>query len=68
MEEGRAFVATETYTSIGLNPALLAILAYFFGFFGSLIIMILERKNLFVIFHAWQSLVCAVLAFVIQVR
>jgi len=28
--------------------------------------MIFERKNLFVIFHAWQSLVCGIIAFIIQ--
>jgi len=55
------------HSSLGIAPALLAICAYFFGFFGGLIVMILERKNLFVVFHGWQSMTMGVFAFVIQI-
>lgn len=57
---------SESHTSIGLSPTLLAIIAYFFGWLGGLIVMVLERKNLFVLFHAWQSIACGLISFVIQ--
>ncbi len=53
-------------SSLGLSPALLAVLSYFFGWFGGFIIMLLEKKNLFVIFHGWQSFVSGVIAFFVQ--
>lgn len=53
-------------SSLRLSPALLAVLCYFFGTFGGFIIMILEKKNLFVIFHGWQSFACGVIAFIFQ--
>eukprot|EP01119_Soliformovum_irregulare_P002408 TRINITY_DN12664_c0_g1_i1.p1 TRINITY_DN12664_c0_g1~~TRINITY_DN12664_c0_g1_i1.p1 ORF type:complete len:243 (+),score=7.87 TRINITY_DN12664_c0_g1_i1:64-792(+) len=53
-------------SAFGLSPALLAILAYFFGFPGGLVVMLLERRNLFVLFHAWQSLTAGALSFVGQ--
>jgi len=67
MENGAApFAATETFTSLGLSPVLLAILAYFLGAIGGLVIILLERKNLFVVFHAYQSLACGAIAFFVQ--
>lgn len=41
--------------------------AYFFGFLGGALVVILERKNLFSVFHGWQSMVVGVLAFVVQI-
>jgi len=67
MESGeRVPFGTESYNSIGRSPTLLAILAYFFGWWGGLVVLILEKKNLFVLFHAWQSLACGIIAFVVQ--
>jgi len=66
----RSFVMDQpqvSYTSLGISPPILGICAYFFGFLGGLVIMILEKKNLFVIFHAWQSMVIGVFAFVVQI-
>jgi len=67
LEGGVPFTSSENFTSIGLSPVLLAVLAYFFGWLGGLVIVILERKNMFVVFHAIQSLTCGVLAFIIQI-
>eukprot|EP01118_Nematostelium_gracile_P018505 TRINITY_DN822_c0_g1_i1.p1 TRINITY_DN822_c0_g1~~TRINITY_DN822_c0_g1_i1.p1 ORF type:complete len:235 (+),score=49.06 TRINITY_DN822_c0_g1_i1:152-856(+) len=55
------------FTSIGASPVILGILAYFFGFIGGFVIMLLEKKNLFVIFHAWQSMLVGVFAFLFQI-
>eukprot|EP01027_Heterolobosea_sp_BB2_P010230 GEZU01015034.1.p1 GENE.GEZU01015034.1~~GEZU01015034.1.p1 ORF type:complete len:141 (-),score=30.04 GEZU01015034.1:146-568(-) len=40
-----------------LPPALCVFLAYFFGWIGSLVILIVEKNNIFVRFHAWVSLI-----------
>jgi len=53
-------------SSLGLSPALLAVLSYFFGWFGGFIVMLLEKKNVFIIFHGWQSFASGVIAFIIQ--
>eukprot|EP01114_Cavostelium_apophysatum_P023873 TRINITY_DN9139_c0_g1_i1.p1 TRINITY_DN9139_c0_g1~~TRINITY_DN9139_c0_g1_i1.p1 ORF type:complete len:270 (+),score=26.14 TRINITY_DN9139_c0_g1_i1:111-920(+) len=63
---GHTPFSSESFTTSGLSPTLLAILAYFFGVIGAFIVIIFERKNLFVLFHAWQSLVCGVLSFLLQ--
>jgi len=66
----RSFVMDQpqtAFTSLGPSPVILAICSYFFGFLGGLIIMLLEKKNLFVIFHAWQSMVFGVFAFLVQI-
>jgi len=66
----RSFVMDQpqsTFTSVGLSPSVLSICAYFFLFLGGLVIMILEKKNLFVVFHAWQSMIVGILAFIIQI-
>lgn len=55
------------HSSLGISPSLLASCAYFFGFFGGLVIMVLEKKNLFVLFHAWQSLIFGIFAFLVQI-
>jgi len=67
LETGTPFTSSEHYTSIGFSPVLLAVLAYFFGWLGGLIIVVLEKKNMFVVFHAIQSLTCGALAFIIQI-
>jgi len=59
--------AEGNYTSIGVNQVLLAVLSYFFGWLGGLIIIFMEKKNLYVLFHAFQSLGCGVIAFAIQI-
>jgi len=65
LESGRN-VAVDPYTSLGLAPTLLASLSYFFLWLGGLVVLLLEKKNLFVLFHAWQSLVSGTIAFIIQ--
>jgi len=59
-------VGSHHNTSLGVSPALLGVLAYFFGWLGGLAVMGLERKNIFVIFHGWQSLVLGLSAFLVQ--
>jgi uncharacterized membrane protein len=49
-----------------MSPALLAICAYFFLVIGGLVVSQLERKNRFVLFHAWQSLVTGAFAVMLQ--
>jgi len=66
----RSFVTDQpqvSHSSLGISPAILGIMAYFFGFFGGLVIIILEKKNLFVVFHACQSMVVGVFAFIVQI-
>jgi len=66
----RSFVMDQpqtAFTSLGISHPILASCAYFFGFLGGLVIMLLEKKNLFVIFHAWQSIAVGVLAFMAQI-
>eukprot|EP01116_Phalansterium_solitarium_P000810 TRINITY_DN10669_c0_g1_i1.p1 TRINITY_DN10669_c0_g1~~TRINITY_DN10669_c0_g1_i1.p1 ORF type:complete len:230 (+),score=15.01 TRINITY_DN10669_c0_g1_i1:102-791(+) len=45
----------------------LAIIVYLFSVVGAAFVLGVERRNLFLVFHAWQSLVTGVLAFVIQI-
>lgn len=63
--EGVNFSPDKT-SSLGVSPALLSIFAYFFTWLGGLIILFLEKKNIFVLFHAWQSFLVGLFAFVIQ--
>lgn len=44
-------------SSTGLEPNLAAALAYLAGPFSGLLILLIERTNSFVRFHAWQSVV-----------
>jgi uncharacterized membrane protein len=44
-------------TSIGLEENWAGVLAYFFGFLSGLIVLLIEKENRFVRFHAMQSLV-----------
>jgi len=55
------------FTSMGYSPAFLASVSYFFTAFGGFLIMIFEKKNHFVIFHAWQSIISGTFAFLLQV-
>lgn len=43
-------------TSTGLPSQVLAAGAYFFGWIGALLVLLLETRNKFALFHAWQSL------------
>jgi len=44
-------------SSTGLEPSLAAALAYLAGPFSGLLILLVERANPFVLFHAWQAVV-----------
>ena len=44
-------------STTGLAPATAAALAYLAGPFSAVIILLAERENRFVRFHAWQSLI-----------
>jgi uncharacterized membrane protein len=44
-------------SSTGLNPSVAAALAYLAGPFSGAIILLAERTNAFVRFHAWQSII-----------
>jgi len=65
MEAGQGFASSQV-TSLGYSPALLGILAYIFMALGGLVVMVLEKKNIFVIFHGWQSLVSGLLVLAFQ--
>jgi len=51
----RAAADAAAPSSTGLEPNLAAALAYLAGPFSGLLILLVERKNGFVRFHAWQS-------------
>lgn len=44
-------------SSLGLNQNITAVLAYVFGWVSGLIILLLEKDNAYVRFHAMQSIV-----------
>jgi uncharacterized membrane protein len=44
-------------SSTGLDPAVAAALAYLAGPFSAIIVLLAERSNAFVTFHAWQSII-----------
>jgi uncharacterized membrane protein len=44
-------------SSTGLDPAVAAALAYLAGPFSGVLVLLAERSNPFVRFHAWQSIV-----------
>ena len=44
-------------SSTGLDPSVAAALAYLAGPFSGVVILLAERTNAFVRFHAWQSIV-----------
>lgn len=48
---------TDTPTSTGLDPSVAAALAYLAGPFSGVLILLAERSNAFVRFHAWQSII-----------
>lgn len=51
-----AAVTTQAASSTGLDPNLAAALAYLAGPFSGVLILLVERANGFVRFHAWQSI------------
>ena len=62
----RTIVVGSHNTSLGLSAALLGILTYFFLVIGALAIMLLEKKNMWVLFHAWQSFIVGTFAIIVQ--
>lgn len=44
-------------STTGLDPAMAAALAYLAGPFSGIVVLLAERSNAFVRFHAWQSIV-----------
>lgn len=54
----------DTKRSLGLSENVVAILCYAFGWLGALIILILEKENKFVKFHALQSIVTFLTLFI----
>ena len=52
-------IATDTRaaSSTGLEPSFAAALAYLAGTFSALVLLLAERTNRYVRFHAWQSLI-----------
>jgi len=65
-EEPRKYAFFDSQTSTGLSPVLLSVIAYFFCWLGALILIAFEKKNVFVIFNAWQAFITGTFAFVIQ--
>jgi hypothetical protein len=55
-------------TSIGLSPAVAAGVGYLFLWLGGAGLVVLEKKNLFVLFNGWQSLVLGLMFLPLQVR
>ena len=53
----QATASTEPPSSTGLEPNLAAALAYLAGPFSGILILLVERANNFVRFHAWQSII-----------
>jgi uncharacterized membrane protein len=52
----RAAAETSAPSSTGLEPNFAAALAYLAGPFSGLLILLVERANSFVRFHAWQAI------------
>ena len=44
-------------SSTGLDPAVAAALSYLAGPFSGVLVLLAERTNPFVRFHAWQSII-----------
>lgn len=44
-------------SATGLDPTIAAALAYLAGPFSGIVILLAERTNRFVLFHAWQSII-----------
>jgi uncharacterized membrane protein len=47
----------EVASSTGLDPSIAAALAYLAGPFSGIVILLAERTNRYVRFHAWQSII-----------
>jgi uncharacterized membrane protein len=58
------FIGSPDATSTGASPLLLGILCYLFSWLGALIIFLLERRNLFIVFHSIQSMLASAIFFV----
>ena len=54
-------------SSLGLDPKLAGLLTYLFGFVTGILFLVLEKKNSFVRFHAYQSTVTFLAIFVLNV-
>jgi uncharacterized membrane protein len=52
-------------TSIGLNENMAGSLAYLFGFFSGFVLLLIERDNRFVRFHALQSIYLSIAFFAV---
>jgi uncharacterized membrane protein len=54
-------------SSLGLDPNIAGLLTYLFGAFSGIVFLVLEKKNSFVRFHAYQSTVTFLAIFVVNV-
>ncbi len=54
-------------SSTGLDPTLAALLAYLVGPISGVLFLVLERKSLFVRFHAMQSTITFLALFVVSI-
>jgi len=57
MKAGAATSAADAPSSTGLEPNFAAALAYLAGPFSGILILLVERANSYVRFHAWQAIV-----------
>jgi uncharacterized membrane protein len=53
-----------TKSSTGLEPKIACLLAYLFSWLGGLIILLIEKENKFVRFHALQALILGIVEIV----
>ncbi|MDN7244510.1 DUF4870 domain-containing protein [Planococcus shenhongbingii] len=58
-------IAGSDNTSIGLTENIAGSLAYLFGFFSGFILLLIERENRFVRFHAFQSIYLSIVFFTV---
>ncbi len=59
-------IGTSFETSSKYRPVVLASVAYLFGILGGIFVILFERKNAFVIFHGFQSVLLGLGALLIQ--
>jgi uncharacterized membrane protein len=57
----------ETETTVGISPNLAGFLCYLAGWITGIVFVLLEKKNTFVKFHAWQSIITFVTLTAVQV-
>ncbi|WP_418792305.1 DUF4870 domain-containing protein [Phosphitispora sp. TUW77] len=53
-------------TALGMSPNMTAVLAYVFWIVGGIVVILLEKENRFVRFHAMQSIIMSGAFFVVQ--